>query len=153
MAGVETLTDAFARDDFMTVFLALDREAELMLQQNFSLLNYDRLLRTDLVPGFQDELMQAVLLDTMEITTDMWYLFDRIMLVADRHDAFLVDLSGPVSLEASESSDVVATVEGIEGEVVIRMTESPSGNWRVHQVIVPGGNKEQIPWSVPDGSQ
>lgn len=133
----------------MTVFLALDREAELMLQQNFSLLNYDRLLRTDLIPGFPDDVIQAASLDTMETTTDMWYVFDRIMLVADRHDAFLIDLSGPVSLEGSESSDVVATVEGVEGEIVIRMTESPSGNWRVHQVIVPGGDEELIPWSVP----
>ena len=83
----------------------------------------------------------------------MWYIFDRIMLLADQHDAFLVDLSGQVTLEATESSDVLATVEGIEGEVVIKTTESPAGSWLVHQVIVPGGDEELIPWSVPDTSQ
>lgn len=108
--------------------------------------------RPDSFADFPNEVERAMSVDTME-TTDIWFVFDRIMLLADRHDAFLIDLSGQVTLEATETAEVLASVEGIEGEVVIRMTESPDGNWRVHQVIVPDGDEEVIPWSVPDPSQ
>ena len=44
---------------------------------------------------------------------------------------------------------MIAELEGVDGEVIIRLSKSPKGTWRVRQVIVPGGDETQIPWSVP----
>ena len=148
-AGAATFVRAFARDDFMTVFFALDDEAHLAFQQHLALLEYDRLLDTASVPDLQAELRQ-VLSPELE-SFDMWHLFDRLMLMAGRHDAFLIDLGGEVTFEETASSDVSAVVAGIDGAVVFRMVESPSGRWRVRQVLVPGGDETILPWSVPVG--
>jgi hypothetical protein len=48
--------------------------------------------------------------------------------------------------------DVIAEVEGIQGVVIFRMVQAPSGNWRVYQVIVEDGDTEMVPWAVPDDS-
>jgi len=74
------------------------------------------------------------------------------MMIANRNDAYLIDLSGNVTpgneSSVGDDAEVVSVVEGIEGEVRFRLTQSPSGRWRVHQVIVPGGDEDIIPWSV-----
>jgi len=102
----------------------------------------------------QDELHQAFDFESME-TTDPWYMFDQLMLIADRHHAFPVDLSGKVIFEEAEASGdiagLAAELEGIDGQVTFRMSQSPSGRWRVHQVIVSGGSEKSIPWSLPSG--
>lgn len=153
-AFVRTFVDAFARDDFMTVWLTLDSQAQFRFHQLFNLLEFDQLLRSDQVDDFQARL-RDIADSQMNEMNDVWYVFDQVMLTASRNDAFLIDLSGETSLGAARTlaatAEVPAEVEGIEGEVLFRLTLSPSGRWRVHQVIVPGGDETSIPWSVPTG--
>ena len=87
-----------------------------------------------------------------------WSFFDDLMLAAARHEAFLIDLSGEVTIQSAAAGtplgddavvDVVGAVEGIDGEVIFRTVQAPSGRWRVRQVVVPGGDEEMIPWAVP----
>jgi hypothetical protein len=95
-------------------------------------------------------------LEQSEHYPDLMYLFDQIMLAAKKHSALLIDLSGEVTIISSELSettkedalDIITNVEGIEGQVVFRMVQAPSGRWRVFQVIVPGGDEEMWPWGV-----
>jgi hypothetical protein len=154
VAAAATFTDAFARDDFMTVWLVLDAQAQFAFQQYVNLIEYDGLIRSDAIEGDLAALLQeAWAVDNPDRSIDAWYLFDQVMLIADRHDAFSIDLSGEAVFGVAEPgngySDVPAEVEGIDGEVVFRVTGSEGDRWRVHQVIVPGGDEERIPWSVP----
>ena len=156
VAAVETFSDAFARDDFMTVWLALDLGAQKRLETDFNLLQWGLLIDVDAVPDIHAEIQAAYSFENID-SDEMWYNFDRAMMIADRNDAYLVDLSGTVvpgdeSVVPGAGSVVVevpAVVEGIEGEVRFRLVQSPSGRWRVYQVIVPGGDEALVPWSVP----
>jgi hypothetical protein len=122
--------------------------------QAVNLLAYDRLITANAVDDVSEELQQALSFETLE-TADPWYAFDQFMLIADRHDAFLIDLSGEVTPGewegAAGTAEVPAEVEGVDGEVAFRLVHSATGRWRVRQVIVPGGDTESIPWSVPAG--
>ncbi len=79
------------------------------------------------------------------------------MLLVKKHNAFSIDLRGEVTIEQTkpwadqynEGVDVLTRVAGIEGTVTFRMVQASSGRWRVRQVIVPGGDEENVPWSVP----
>lgn len=91
----------------------------------------------------------------------MTLFFDDLMLAAEKHSAFLVDLRGEETVtrtrsaktaEGEDAVDVAATVEGIDGQVAFRMVQVPSsGRWRVNQVILPGGDQDMMPWAVPAG--
>ena len=131
----------------MTVFLVLHPDAQEHIRIALDGLQYREVINADAIP--RDEIAEIFRSYPPE-SIDVWYFFDAFMLVADEHDAFHIDLSGQVTLEPTESSDVLASVEGIDGEIVIKMTESPGGDWRVYQVIVPGGDAEDFPWSVPN---
>jgi len=155
LAAVETFTDAFADDDFMTVWLVLDPEAQFRVQQELNLLQYQALIgpeaMDDLAVWFDDESF----FESME-HSDPWYFFDQIMLIADANNGLLIDLSGNAKVQSDNASGNVATVvtevDGIEGDVVFRLEATPTGRWRVKQVIVPGGDPELLPWSVPSGA-
>ncbi len=151
-AAVETFSDAFGRKDFMTVWLALDVRTQVMAGASFDLLQWSNVIDTAAVPDMRSELDSVLSFDSIE-STDRWYVFDRIMMIADRNDAYLIDLSGDVTvgeeLQVGDDVEVSGVVEGIDGAVRFRLTQSPSGRWRVHQVIVPGGDEGMIPWSVP----
>lgn len=148
LTAAETFVDAFAEDDFMTVYLTLDREAQFRVHQGMNLFEYGLLVRIDAIEDLEGELRRALAIEDME-HADAWYIFDRVMLMADRNDAFLVDLSGEVALESAGPDEVRATVPGIDGDVTISLTKSTTGRWRVRQVLVPGGNADDIPWAVP----
>lgn len=151
-AAVETFSDAFARKDFMTVWLAFDTKAQLVAEQSFNLLQWSKLLRTDALPDMGSEIASALSLQNLE-TTDRWHVFERILMIADEHDAYLIDLRGDVTpggeTPVGDDVEVTSVVEGIDGEVRFRMVRSPSGRWRVLRVIVPGGDEGNIPWSIP----
>jgi hypothetical protein len=153
--AVTTLVDAFGRNDFMTVWLVLDPFAQDEFRSNLNLVRYSQILDTAAFPDYQTALQTEFLPMASWDSHDLWYLFDSLMLLADRHQAFLIDLSGPVEItgETTEGpfdyTDVTARVAGIEGEVTFRMSQAPSGRWRVFQVIVPGGDTRLVPWAVP----
>ena len=157
--AVETFVDAFQRDDFETLYLIFAPNTQMRITNSLSLLQYQDFVKVNDYEGAYEiasDSVQFKMLDEWEHMTT-GYRFDSMMLVAKQHSAFLIDLSGDVSILRTEEfgdgersfSDVITTVSGIEGEVVFRMKQAPSGRWRVRQVIVPDGNEEQIPWSVP----
>ena len=154
-AAVETLSDAFAEDDFMTVWLVLDTDAQFRIQQELNLLEYGKLLAPSGVEALQDWLSTDWSFEDLE-HGDPWYFFDQAMLRADEVDGFLIDLSEGVDLEEDVTSGDVATVTaqvgGIDEAVTFRLTRTATGRWRVHQVAVPGGDPDLIPWSAPGGA-
>ena len=154
-AAVETFADAFAGDDFMTVWFAFGWHAQSGLQQDMRLLQYGRIIGPDSLDDLRNWMQNEFSLETME-SLDQWWFFDQIMLVADENDGFLIDLSGDVSIEREEIKDdtavVFAKVSGISGEVEFRLKESASGRWQVDQVFIPGGDEDLFPWAVPNTS-
>jgi hypothetical protein len=159
--AVTTFTDAFARDDFLTVYLVLSTRSQFMILQRLRLLDWSYMIQPDSFERIRDDVTTfAEGLGEGEHIDDGWYVFDQIMLAAKRHEVLLIDLSGEITISDSkpiefrdydEAVDVMAEVEGIQGEVIFRMIQAPSGNWRVYQVIVLGGDEEMVPWAVPDG--
>lgn len=158
-SAVMTFTDAFQRRDFPTILMVFSLRTQTHITQVINLLRYDDLIRIeqvesrfDLMPGIREFEHSPGRLD---------YVFDIVMLFAIEHEAFLIDLSGDVTIiesrayspEAEDEErtfmDVVTTVENIEGDVIFRMVQAPSGRWRVEQVITEGGDVERIPWSIP----
>lgn len=152
VAAVEILTDSFARDDFMTVWLVLDPLAQTLLRQALDLLQYDTVLAPAGVDALTDWIREESFYESLE-QTSQWYFFDQAMLRADEVDGFLIDLSGDVDIEEEVTSGDVATVtarvEGIEEVARFRLTRTPTGRWRVHQVTIGEGDPDLIPWSVP----
>jgi hypothetical protein len=161
--AVETFVDAFQREDFMTVYLVLDYWAQQVVFRATGRLDIERLVDVD---AMQDTDFFRLGPAYNAHVEDSWHVFDQIMLAGSAQDALLIDLGGDMSIieaqdappdAAPETSrlevpvvDVRATVEGIDGEVVFRTTQSPvNDDWRVHQVIVPDGDTERLPWSVP----
>ena len=159
-AAVERFTSAFQQEDYETVFLILSPLAQRQIANRINTIYYQELIKVDDGTEVKDVLGNTPMfnvIDEWEHRTSS-YLFDTIMLAAKQHSAFLIDLSGTMSIlrteQLSDNSgssivDVVSSVEGTEGNVIFRMEQAPSGRWRVRQVIVPDGNEELIPWSVP----
>lgn len=159
-SAVTTFTDAFARDDFLTVYLVLSSRSQFIFSQRLRLFDYSHIIQPNSFERIQDDVpLFAEGLGAGEHADESWYIFDQIMLAAKRHDALLIDLSGGVTildsetivfLDYDEALEVIAEVEGIQGEVIFRMIRAPSGKWRVYQVIVPDGDEGMVPWAVPD---
>jgi hypothetical protein len=157
----ETFSDAFAREDFLTVYLVLSTRSQFIFLQRLRLLDYSYIVQPDSFELIRDDVsVFSEGIGAGEHADEGWYVFDQIMLAAKRHDVLLIDLSGEVEVldsriveleDYDQAVDVVCDVEGIQGEVVFRMIQAPSGNWRVYQVIVPGGDEDMVPWSVPQG--
>jgi hypothetical protein len=150
-----TFVDAFGRNDFMTVWLVLSPGAQMEFRNDVNLLQYSEVVDTAAFADFGAVLETEFLPPTGWDSLDDWEVFDRLMLMADRHHALLIDLSGSVKITGTTTvpdsayTDVAARVEGIDGEVILRTTQAPSGRWRLFQVILPGGDSNLIPWAVP----
>ena len=156
-AAVETFTEAFADDDFVTVWLAFSHTGQFVLQHEMDLLQWKRIIGPEALDDLRDWLQNEYSLDMVE-SVDGWWLFDRLMLIADESDGFLIDLSGDVSIGSEAINDgtaiVSAEVSGIEGDVEFRLRESATGRWRIQQVVAPGGDNPEdlFPWVVPSTS-
>jgi hypothetical protein len=157
--AVMTFSEAFHRDDFMTVYLVLAPRSQFIIHQRINLLDYGYLFSLK----YKEKVLEDVLVFSEGLGQgehiDMgWYLFDQIMLSAKENSALLIDLSREVKITDSKKSetnddddavDVITTVDGLDEVVIFRMVQAPSGNWRVYQVIATGGDEDMIPWSVP----
>lgn len=151
-AAVETFVDAFARDDFLTVWLSFGRQGQFGLQQDLNLLQYSRLVGPDAVGAIGNWMQNEFSFEIME-SVDQWWFFDQIMLIADESDDFLIDLSGNVAIGIESITDRTATVSaevaGIDGVVEFRLAQSVNGRWQINQVVIPGGDEDRVPWAVP----
>jgi hypothetical protein len=152
-AAVETLTDAFAADDFMTVWLMFDQLAQSRITTDINLLQYSRVIGPDAMDELRAWLSGETTFESLE-NLDQWYMFDQIMMIADRNDGFLIDLSGDVTITDTEpiadtvpSVRVAATVEGVDGDVVFVATAMTQDRWRIRRISVAEG--DPVPLSIP----
>lgn len=150
-SAVQSFSSAFQKSDFPTVFWILAPEAQSEYRNNIALLEYDYLIK--LSSTVKTDMLNNI--SPIEHRGETSYHFDGLMMTAKEHSAFIIDLSGEIGMKdrvpASNNQyvDLVTVVDGIDGDVVFRLVQSPSKRWRVLQVIVPGGDETLIPWSVP----
>lgn len=157
-SAIHAFVDAFSRDDFPTVWLILDGSAQFYWPQYVNIRNYDLVIQTDNWEEVKEDI--SILAEGLGEGehSDYPYFFDQFMLAARKHNAFLIDLTGPVTILSSDPSmtmksepalDVTVRIESTEEEVVFRMVQGPSEKWRVRKVIVTGGEDEFGPWAIP----
>jgi hypothetical protein len=158
--AVQEFCAAFRRRDYATVYLVLAPQSHFLMFQDMLMLRQGRLVKKEFAAEIN---LESCVASEGIGSCDYWderdLLFDDLMLRAEERSAFLIDLRAKETITGRRSAtthsgepaiDVTTTVEGIHGEVVFRTVQIPvSRRWRVLQVIVPGGNEELIPWSVP----
>ena len=149
-AAAETFLDAFARDDFMTVWLVLHPTPQLIIVRDLHLLQPRVIVDHDAVPRSEyEEIYESF----PPGSTDGLLLFDALMLAADEHDAFLVDLSGPVRVTGEtldgDRAQVSVEATGVEGAVTLHMSRAPWGRWHVSYVEMNGEREPLVMWPDP----
>ena len=142
--AVQTFAEAFQREDFLTVYLVLDAESQkLVRMENAQKFSWRHLVGEDSAQDLIDNLDYESI---REMQFDYWYFFDQIMLYAAGEDDLLIDLRGDLKILRSEDArmpdgqqakDVIATVDGVSGEVTFRMAMDNDGRWRVYKVSAP----------------
>ena len=152
-ATVETFVEAFTSDDFMTVWMTFDFSAQNEIRNTFNLLQYSALVDSDKIPNAGTTITDPISDLIGRGNIDMWHIFDELMLVADKHDAFLIDIgrletASLVGDIESGRASVVVVLAGSDDELIFKLTQGDSDRWFVHQVVTPGGYTTQIPWSV-----
>ena len=143
----ETFLDAFARDDFMTVWLTLSPLQHDRIHNALYREKAQAVVNLDSIPAAE---VEEIFTSSSPVAAETLFLFDALMLAADRHDAFLVDLSGPVRItgEAMEDGGATLTLEGedLDGPVTLWMSDRPSGDWRVLEVAVGDLEEPETTW-------
>jgi hypothetical protein len=142
--AVQTFAEAFQQEDFMTVYLVLDAEAQRQLRiENAQTFTWKHLVGEAASQGFGNELDIEAIYSSHR---DFWYLFDQLMLYAAEKNDLLIDLRGDLEILRSESSklpesrqsmDVIAAVDDVSGEVLFRTVKDRENRWRVYKVSAP----------------
>ncbi|NIM93910.1 MAG: hypothetical protein GTO18_09400 [Anaerolineales bacterium] len=153
--AVQTFTNAFQREDFMTVYMVLDAETQRLLRVEFATtFSWGHLIGEDTNQGVGDHLDIETIIETQ---WDFWYLFDQIMLLAAKEDDLLIDLRGEIEVLRTEDAgmilgaqamDVIASVDGVSGEVTFRMVMDNDSRWRVYMVSAPTEGVDSWPSTV-----
>jgi len=153
-AAAETFLDAFARDDFMTVWLVFHPKAQKLIEINLDLLQ-DRVMIDSHTVAREVRMERSRLFPPESIGT--WHLFDALMFAADEHDAFIIDLSGPVRVTGQmvdgDEAKLSAGAAGIEGTVTLHMETSLKGSWRVRSVTMGSDGEPPIVWPDPNAGR
>ena len=153
-AAAETFLDAFARDDFMTVWLALHPNAQKLIEINLDLLQYRVIIDSQTVA--REVMMERSRLFPPE-SIGTWHLFDALMFAADEHDAFIIDLSGPVrvtdQMVDGDEAELSAEASGIEGTVTLQMEKWFEGSWRVRIVTIGSDGERPVVWPDPNAGR
>lgn len=153
-ATVETFTNAFAKDDFMTVWLSFDYRAQSEIRNAFNLIEFSKLMDISQFPDPGNTIADTMSGLFQQGNVDMWRAFDEIMLLADENDALLIDITELESLEldnaaASGEASVVVEMKGSDEDLLINLTQAEDDRWFVRQVVAPEGDPDSIPWAVP----
>jgi hypothetical protein len=163
-SAVITFVDAFQRADYPTVYWILAPDAQEQWRQYLGIFGFDRMISVDAnvdpLVVWKATITNTALADLSQLEhfNDFSYYFDIVMNAAKQHGVLPIDLTHVVTvLEVKPAQtndeytfvDVTAKTETVEGVVTFRMIQGPSGRWRVLQVIVPGGDERDIPWSIP----
>lgn len=149
-ASAKTFLDAFARDDFMTVWLTLYPNTQKMIELQLDLLQRRVVVDHLAIPHADfEEIYESFPPESI----GAWYLFDALMLAADEYDAFIIDLSGPVRITDNtvdgDEAELFAEAAGIGGIVTLHMAKSFKGSWRVREVTVGDEGEPAVVWPRP----
>lgn len=130
--AAETFLDAFARDDFMTVWLIFHQPTQSTIDTGLNHLQSSVIVDHTAIPRSEYEEVYAAL---PPASARGIFLFDALMLTAGAHDAFLIDLSGSVSILREvvdgDRAEVLVEAAGVEGVVTLHMARVPQEHWRV----------------------
>jgi hypothetical protein len=165
-AAVTTFSSEFQARNFPAVFDILSPSAQMLWEQDFTILNWRHLIMIGPGQSARDILGDTMMFDLSRAEHsfgNVRYAFDTFMVAASEHSAFLIDLTSPLTIIStsrlpetpSPSGDmlpaslVTASVGHLEGDVRFKLVQVASGRWKVQQVITQGGNEELMPWSVP----
>lgn len=154
--AVQTFAKAFQREDFMTVYLILDSNTQMRYRaKSAATMGWRHLVGEDTDESLRDGVIIQEILKTQ---SDPWYYFDQIMLYAAKEDDLLIDLRGDLDILRSEDSDskttdgrqavdVIADVDGVNGEVLFRMVTDRDSRWRVYLVSAPDEGVDSWPYN------
>ncbi len=145
-AAAETFLDAFARNDFLTVWLVLADVAQYDIENGIPLMRYGVVVDRGAIPDGEYERIASTL---GIVAPSTWRFFDALMLAADEHDAFLIDLSGSVRITDEEVSGdgAVLTLEGtgIDGTASLYLSKR-TGYWQVLAVSIGDLEEAEVVW-------
>jgi hypothetical protein len=146
-SAAETFLDAFARDDFMTVWLTLSPLQHDSVHNALYREEAQAVVNKDAIPPAE---VEEIFTSSSPVAAETLFLFDALMLSAGRHDAFVLDVSGPVRITDETMEDGGATLtlegEGLDGPVTLWMSDHPSGDWRVLEVTVGDPEEPETTW-------
>lgn len=128
IAAVEEFVESFAEDDFMTVWLILHRDAQADFMAAFSFRDFRRVVDADGFDDFDEAWLDEVNLDTAE-SFDTWYLFDRLLLLADSNDALHFDFTGQENFQTVKPTEF--SLEAADGTAVVITTARTQERWHV----------------------
>lgn len=150
--AVLTFIDRFEHGDYPALFLVLSPEAQADWRRRpIATFDYSTWFAD---PNLLDQVaMLSSDLPDEHDSSVITHIFDEVMRVAEANDAFVIDLRGAQDVGGQEMGPDGTTARlrarlanGVP--VTFELTLSPSGRWRVRQVIVPGGDTEVLPWSA-----
>lgn len=155
--AVITFIDTFQARDYAALFLIFTPETQHEWRMRYAVtFDFNYWLQVDKIP---EDALDGIYADETNVQNPsvMNYIFDRVMLVAEENDAFVIDLRGDYTLGESEVQDraagVVVTVDG--QELMFHLRQSIDDRWRVYQILIPGGSADYAPWAPaaePSGS-
>lgn len=164
-ASARAFVGAWARRDFMTVYLLLSPQAEEDAARSI-----DDYMTHRLVPGFDmadqqvspshassgisTEAIIAGESPVLEFNTDPTRRFDALFGYAAAQGKLPFALSTTTRLEAGPTDDVVATFTAVTPEaetLELTLQLQPSGHWKLDQVRWPGIASEARPWDASAG--
>ncbi len=133
----------------MAVWLSFGRHAQTRVTQHVNLLQWSQIVGPDATDDVQAWLQNDLFFEDLEYA-DEWWLFDQVMLIADRNSAYLIDLSGDVTIKneglEGDIAIVMAEVAGVEGDVEFQLRESGTGRWQIESVSAPGAGGGRVTW-------
>lgn len=163
-AALRTFLGAYKAGDFVTVYWVFSPATQTAWQNQYFMLNFDRMLRNNTgeqlyQQPYAGRLMPAIAELEQQ---DLSFLFANILNVGADHHLLPLDLSGlPDDLSPAALAQLGAAPRPIPGGVEIalplpaypqpvafRLERSPLGKWRVRQIIPPGGDETSLPWGL-----
>lgn len=159
--AIQSFIRSFQGCDFASVYMILSPAAQQHIQNSqlsLSIANILGDLSTNDLANLEQEFNIRLPLDNPEHFPDTLHYFDTLMLTAAQNSLLPFELSGEariLGLQTLESAlresllEVVTRIDGIDEPILFRLVQSPNEKWRIHQIVMPGGQAGNIPWTFP----
>lgn len=148
--AVTTFIDLLERGDYPAAFLVLSPEAQRAWYESGLAMMYQYWISD---PALIDEvtMLQSAAAAEHDLSVAPM-LFDEVMRAAEANDAFVIDLRGAADVGGlDQNRDGTATLMARLADdttATFVLSLSPSGRWRVKQVITSEGDLSVLPWAA-----